>query len=215
MTECKNDKNPILEEVNILLEEYKHLNAENQARHAHRYHFHYMVLVIIGAVTAAYIGINNDAFKSAIFLSLPIVFFPIIMLMLKEHAYIDLRISYIENVLRHRIRDLLNKASKPVHAYSHILAWQTYEQEVLRKDTVRFVIFGMFGLSEYFLPFILSVASMIIFISLNLNDEWKSWELIIFIIDSFLIIGAGVFLVVSRIRMPHIPKEFAVRKPQH
>ena len=174
-----------------------------------------MVLVIIGAVTAAYIGINNDAFKSAILLSLPIVLFPIIMLMLKEHAYIDLRISYIENVLRRRIRDLLNGTAKAAHDYSHILAWQTYEQKVLRKDTIRFVIFGMFGLSEYFLPFLLSTASMIVFITLNLNDEWKIWEWVIFIIDAFLVIGAAVFLIVSRIWMPHIPKEFAALKPRH
>lgn len=77
-------------ELKVLLQESQELSSEMQARYAHHYHFHYLVLLVVGALAAAFVALPV-ATSSVMLLAVPAVMSPLILLMLKEHAYMDLR----------------------------------------------------------------------------------------------------------------------------
>ena len=199
-------------ELDILVEEFKRLNAETIARHAHRYHFHYLVFLIMGVVGAAYVGLGaRDQEFTAILLFQPFLFFPIIILMLKEHAYVDLRTSYILNVLRPKMNSLLSTISNGATDFHNTLAWDEFEQAILRKDRTRIFIFGVFAFAEYTLPFLFSVFAIVGVILLN--KIWERWEFLIFGMDLLLVFGMPILWVASRWSSPHLPTEYSLRSP--
>ena len=194
------------EEFQVLMEEYKRLNGEALARHAHRYHFHYIIIVIVVAAIAAYDRMPTSESKVTMLLLLPCMLLPIMVLMLKEHAYIDLRGSYIEHVLRPKIRQFLSDRSTHPKDYTHVLSWQSYEQEALRSSVQRFLMFGLFGLAAYAIPFLVSALSLLG--AMVVNDTWETWEKTMFAIDGLLVFFGACMLVVARVWMPHVPNEY-------
>jgi hypothetical protein len=130
------------ERLVVLRDEYQRLSTEIENRYAHHYQFHYAVVVLFGALSAIYFGLTNPTAKAIVLLGVPVVLFPIILLMLKEHAYMDLRRHYITTVLRPQVLTLLYPTVGD-RLSSRILGWSIYEQEVIRGKGLPSVFFGV------------------------------------------------------------------------
>lgn len=186
----------------ILIEkEFDRLTEEIRSRYNHHYHFHYIVLVVLGIVAAVLTKENiNEEIKIYVYLSLPIVISPIVLLMLKEHAYMDLREAYIENVLRKEISNLLksNEADSVVP-----LSWFSWEQLVLSKSKKSFIIFGVYGLSEYMLPLLIMVLGVSLSVY-NMASTSSIVPLLLLYIDLIVLAGICLFIVYFRVKLPHL-----------
>lgn len=190
----------ITDELTVLLEEYKQLSAQAVARYAHRYHFHYLVLIVVGALTSIYVGATDKAAATTFLLIGPTVFAPVILLMIKQHAYIDLRYLYIERCIRPRISQLLLPSATSL---PQILGWNAFEQKMLRGAGPIFSWSRFFAVVDYILPVLMCVYCLGGFVFLR-NTPWPRWEVALFILDLALMVGAIAALLVSRLSVPHL-----------
>lgn len=152
----------ISEELSILRQEYVRVAAEIQARYNQHYHFHYMVLVILGVVSAAYFGLKEPATKSLVFLAGPYLMYPITILMLKEHMYMDLGDLYISSIIKPRAISLLAAIETDESKERILFQWYEFEQSSLRHKK-HALLFGFFSLGEYLLPLGFSVVFLTLF----------------------------------------------------
>lgn len=191
------------EEIKVLLEEYKQLCAQVQARYAHRYHFHYLVFVVVGVLAGIYVRAPDQAHVLPLLLVAPTALCPIILLMVKQHAYIDLRYFYIERHIRPRLVELIG-------ATPMLLGWNRFEQRLLRIEGAWVSWFRLYGLIDYVLPFLLSVYCLVAFIILK-NGQWAWWEQTSFVIDVTLLLITLIFWLGSRSAIPHLPFQAPAR----
>ncbi|MEQ1882457.1 MAG: hypothetical protein ABL878_15975 [Burkholderiales bacterium] len=185
------------EEIKVLLEEYKQLCAQAQARYAHRYHFHYLVLVIVGVLASVYIGAPDKTHVLPLLLIGPTALCPIVFLMVKQHAYIDLRYLYIEQQIRPRLQELIGTKAT-------LLGWNLFEQRLLRMRGKWLPWFRLFSLADYVLPFLMVVYCLGAFVALK-NEDWAGWERSFFAIDLTLLLITMIFWLGSRFAIPHLP----------
>ncbi|MCB1036867.1 MAG: hypothetical protein KDD47_23780 [Acidobacteria bacterium] len=194
------------EESTAIQKEYDRLTEEIRSRYVHHYHFHYVALVILGAAIAV---LSRDIVPTpileAVFLAGPFIFFPVIVLMLKEHAYMDLREHYIDSVLKPRLHELLGNAPAAAPRNRSLLGWHRWERFATRGTKGRKLLYGFFGFAEYLLPVFLSASSLVGSWVL-MHSKWTRVTMVVFAIGVALVLGAILLIAFSRIAMPHLPE---------
>ncbi len=199
------------DELTLLEAEYTRLTAEIQSRYLHHYYFHYLALVVLGAAIAllAKDGISPTVLL-AVFLVGPLVFLAVILLMLKEHAYMDLREHYIDRVLRPRAETLLGGAGSARRGRSPF-AWYRWEKAAVRDLGANRALFGLFGAAEYLLPLILSAGSLFGAWTL-LRVHWSAVAELLFAVDCVVALFGLLLVVLLRSRQPHLRGLAAARE---
>lgn len=182
--------------LDVLMEEYKAVHAEIIAR----YRYRYLMLNICVIVVAATLGAVYGSLKYPIvFLVVPLLLFPLMMVELKEHLYIDLRTYYLCRILRPRI-EILFRQTHCALPLSDLLGWEYFELRTLKK---KWLIYGFLGFMDYGLALGLSIISIIGYFALN--NLWN-WQNCLFAAISafFILLSIGIILV-FRAKFPHLP----------
>ena len=189
-------------EAEFLKQEISQLSTDIQGRYAHHYHFHYLVFILLGAISAAFLGVEAASARAYLALATPVVMSPLVLLMLKEHAYIDLRHRYLSAVVRPRVLELI--AGEEGAPREHILGWYSWEERAVRLSGETSFIYGVFGIAEYVLPVFVSVSALVICPLLLAN--WSSIQVVLWWCDAGLVSTLILIVAVTRLYVPHLPK---------
>ncbi len=185
--------NSYKEQLNTLLEEYKIVSAEILARHHHRYHFHYISIVIVGAALATYSQFDDFQFKHIVLLIIPIILFPVLMLELRERLYIDLRTHYIASNLKPRIESIFKNIEKDQSDLPEMLDWEVWERNIVWQSGKKKYLFAFLGLMNYGLPLLFSAISVFTFHFVV--SKWNFLYKVLFMIDVSIIVIAFLLIV--------------------
>ncbi|HEV2855370.1 MAG TPA: hypothetical protein VHC97_21420 [Thermoanaerobaculia bacterium] len=195
-------------ELDLIRDESKELSAEIQSRYGHHYQFHYLIFVLTGALSAAYFALKTDSQRTGLLLAVPLLFAPVVLLMLKEHAYIDLRNAYRSRVLRPRLLAILGCRPEEPRAEA-IVGWHSWEQQAIRRSFGPAAFFGLFALAEYLLP--LAVSAACLAVTAPSRSTFIVGRVEIWWLDAGLLAGLLLLVLASRALGLHIPGH---RKPE-
>ncbi len=157
-------------ELTYLIAEYKSVCAEMNRRHAERYKFHALSLLMFGAIVTFFglpASILIPGIKLLVLAIVPTPYLVIIVLMFKEHQYINMRDRYLDVVLRPAAEQLSG------HRFSW-WGWQRFERnqmgrhhELPRSMRRQFVFVWLIDPFDYAIPGLIAIASICAYYNLS------------------------------------------------
>ena len=113
----------------------------------------------------------------------------------------DLREAYIRRVLAPRADWLLGR--QPGDESGESFCWSSWEETSVRKARRSSWTYGLFGVSEFLLPMILSIWAL--FAYRQAQPIWTTAVTTIFNIEVFALCLTIAFSLLSRLARPHLP----------
>jgi hypothetical protein len=178
----------------VLLTQFEVISDDISSRYSERYKIHALSITALGTLAVVMnvpLTLVPLQVKLFLLLFLPFLSTVIMMLMLKEHQYINMRDSYIEQVIWPQIK---SQSTTPLDWQ----LWQQFEQAQMGRTSNapkrwrKWSVFALLGAADYALPAFVTVAALVGYVLLSVRQSAEIEPFLLFL--QLILFGCNALL---------------------